>query len=83
MNIFKALEDALAAAAAEMEANYEWTFGLGGALSTSTELDPDFIEVMTKHLLPLLDHEVMLTARIAKLKATRAAVDVELAELGA
>jgi hypothetical protein len=83
MNMFNALGSALQAAATEMEDKYNWTFGLDGSASKYSELDPDFIEVMTKHLLPLLDHDVMLKARIAKLKATRAAVDVELEELGA
>jgi hypothetical protein len=83
MNIFKALDSALKAAADELELKYDWTFGPDGAASRYSEVDPVFIEVMTKHLLPLLDHDVMLAARVAKLKAVKAAVDTELAELGA
>lgn len=76
------LRDAITAAARFLEKNSTWYFGTGGTDSLQTEVDEEFIDVMAKHIFPLMDHEAMLKMRVAKLHATQKAVTAELAKLG-
>lgn len=76
------LVTALTDAARHMEKHYNWYFGIEGTDSLQTEVDPEFIETMHNFVFPLLDHDALLKVRVARLNATKKAVEDELAALG-
>ena len=77
------LHKALVAATKELEADHSWSFGADGSSSDYSGLAPEFLEVFYKHLSPLFNMSEINKQRIIQLRARHAAIDVELAELGA